>query len=261
MAGSVFQHRELLFELFKREFAGRYRGSLGGVLWSLAEPLLMLMVYTLAFGVFMQMRWREGGGALDYAFMMFLGLVVYQAFAECLNKAPGLIVAHPNFVKKVIFPLEILPWVMAISALSQCLVALGLWLVGYVVLFGAPHASVLWLPLVLLAFLPSLLAVGWLLAALGVPLRDTGHIAAMLAKALLFMTPVFFSVAAVPDAVRPLLLLNPLTFIIEQLRAVLFMGETPDFVGLLVYFMVSALLAWAARAVFERLRPGFADWI
>lgn len=125
-----WRHRSLVLELVKREFTGRYRGSFGGVFWSFVQPLFLLAVYTLAFGVILQMRWGFSGDTKDYAFMLFAGLIVYDAFAECLKKAPTLVTANPNFVKKVVFPLEILPWIMAIAAMIHALISVAVWLAG-----------------------------------------------------------------------------------------------------------------------------------
>lgn len=256
---TLWRHRSLLLELVKRDFAERYRGSFGGVLWSFAEPFFMLVVYVLAFGVIMPTRWGQTGNAIEYALMMSAGLIVFQAFAECLHKAPRLIVANPNFVKKVIFPLEILPWVMSVSALVHLAIAVALWLVGYIALFGPPHLTLLFLPLVLLAFFPLLLAIGWLLAALGVIARDIHQATGMLTRTLLFLTPIFYSLDTAPAFIKRFLLANPLTFIIEQFRLALLVGHSPDFLGLFVYFAVSTMASIGAFFIFQRMRPTFAE--
>lgn len=259
MRNLSFRHRQLFWELVKRELYGRYRSSLGGLFWSFAEPLFMLAIYVVAFGFIMQVRWSPAGDAKEYALMMFAGLIVFQAFSDCLNKAPRLIVANPNFVKKVVFPLEILPVVLSISSLFQLSIAAGLWLVGYALLFGAPPATALYAPLLMLAFLPTLLAAGWLLASLGVIIRDIDQITGLFSRALLFITPVFYSLEVVPAPLRTLLLANPLTFLVEQFRLVLFVGRAPDLFGVMAYFLVAALVSFLALFVFRRLRPIFAD--
>ncbi len=221
----------------------------------------MLLVYMIAFGFIMQTRWSQTGDAREYALMMSAGLIVFQAFAECLHKAPRLIAVNPNFVKKVIFPLEILPWVMSMSAVVNLLIAGTLWLVGYIVLFGAPHLTLLYLPLVLIAFFPLLLTIGWLLAALGVIARDLDQVTGMLTRALLFMTPIFYSLNAAPEFIKSTLLANPLTFIIEQFRLVLYIGHPPDFLGLLVYFAIASMASIGAFYIFQRMRPIFSEYL
>jgi lipopolysaccharide transport system permease protein len=248
-----------VLELVKREFSGRYRGSFGGMAWSFAQPLFLLAVYTVAFGVILQARWGFPGGNADYALMVFAGLIVFNAFAECLGKAPQLITANPNYVKKVLFPLEVLPWVMASSALFHALIGVAVWLAGYMVLYGLPHPSVLLFPAVLLCLVPVLLGLGWLLGALGMLVRDIGQLTAMLGHALLFLTPIFYSADAVPPLLQGPLHANPLTFVVEQLRLVLFFGQAPNLAGLAAYFLLASLFAWASLRVFRRLRPQFAD--
>jgi lipopolysaccharide transport system permease protein len=258
---TLWRHRSLVAELVKREFLGRYRGSFGGVAWSFAQPLFLLAVYTLAFGVILQARWGFAGGTANYALMLFAGLIVFNAFSECLNRAPGLVAEHPNYVKKIVFPLEILPWVMAFTSVAHALIGIAVWFVGYVVLFGTPKPTALLFPAVLVSFFPILLGIGWLLSAVGVIVRDVGQLTAMLSHALLFLTPIFYSIEAVPPLLQNVLLANPLTFVVEQLRLVLFFGTVPLPRALLVYFVLSVLFAWACLAVFRRLRPRFADLV
>jgi len=258
---TLWRHRSLVAELVKREFSGRYRGSFGGVAWSFAQPLFLLAVYTLAFGVIFQARWGFAGGTASYALMLFAGLIVFNAFSECLTRGPALVSQQPNLVKKVVFPLEVLPWVMATTAIAHAIIGIAVWLVGYAVFFGVPKATALLFPAILLTFFPVLLGLGWLLSAMGVLVRDVGQLTALLSHALLFLTPIFYSVDAVPPALQGVLLANPMTFVVEQLRLVLFVGEVPVVRALLVYFLLSALFAWGALWVFRRVRPRFADLV
>lgn len=249
----------LIAELVKREFSGRYRGSSAGILWAFLQPLFLLAVYTLAFGVILQARWGGTGDSVEFAFLLFSGLIVFNAFSECLNRAPTLIVGHPNFVKKVVFPLEILSWVVTITVLLHALIGTGIWLLGYLLLFGLPHPTFLLFPFVLLAFFPVLLGIGWLLSALGVILRDIGQITGLVSHILLFLTPIFYSIESAPSFLRPLFWINPLTFLVEQYRNILYFGRWPDLPGLLLYFMAAQAFAWLSLKFFRRLRPNFAD--
>jgi len=260
MLATLWRHRELVGELARREFSGRYRGSFGGAAWSFAQPLLLLAIYTVAFGVILQARWGFGGGTADYALMVFAGLIVFNAFAECLNAAPRLVTANPNFVKKIVFPLEVLAPVMALNAIFHALIGIAVWLVGYALLFGAPPATAALFPLVLLAFFPILVGLGWLLSAIGVVVRDIGQLTALLTHALLFLTPIFYSLDVVPAQLRALFMANPLTFVVGELRAVL-TGHALAAGPLVVYFVLGALFAWASFIVFRRMRPGFAEMV
>ena len=248
----------------KRDFLGRYQGSLGGVFWSLLQPLFLLSVYTLAFGVILKARWGNSAGASqnatsDYALLLFSGLIFYNMLAECLTRAPNLIASNPNFVKKIVFPLELLPLISVLIALVHGLIALMIWLVGYGVLNVSLQPTSLFLPLILLVFFPVLLAVNFVLAALGILVKDIGQLIGLVTQTLLFLTPIFYSVASAPPLLQTLLKLNPLTFVIEEARQVLFFGQTPDFLGLALYGLLSFAACWLSLILFMRLRPLFAD--
>ncbi|MDP1645534.1 MAG: ABC transporter permease [Thiobacillus sp.] len=258
---TLWRHRSLVLELTRREFSGRYRGSFGGIFWSFVQPLFLLTVYTIAFGVILKTRWGLAGGTADYALMLFAGLIVFNAFSECLSKSTTLIIDNPNFVKKVVFPLELLPVITVATALIHALIGMATWFLGYILLFGPPKTTAILFPLILLCFVPVLLGLGWLLSALGVIVRDVGQLTGMLSHTLLFLTPIFYSIEAAPPLLQKLLMLNPLTFVVEQLRLVLFYGQIPDLKGLAMYFVLASLFAWVSLVLFRRLRPTFADMV
>lgn len=258
---TLWRHRSLVLELTKREFSGRYRGSFGGIVWSFAQPLFLLTVYTIAFGVILKARWGFSGSTADYALMLFAGLIVFNAFSECLSKSTTLVTDNPNFVKKVVFPLELLPVITVATALIHALIGIAVWFLGYTLLFGAPKTTAILFPVILLCFIPVLLGLGWLLSALGVIVKDISQLTGMLGHTLLFLTPIFYSIEAAPPLLQNLLMLNPLTFVVEQFRLVLFYGQMPAMKGLAVYFALASLFAWISLALFRRLRPTFADLV
>lgn len=258
---SLWRHRSLVIELTKREFSGKYRGSFGGLVWSFAQPLFLLTVYTIAFGVILKARWGFSGSTREYALMLFAGLIVFNAFSEVLSKSTTLITNNPNFVKKVMFPLELLPVITMTTALIHALIGVGVWLAGYVLLMGPPKATVLIFPLVLICFVPVLLGLGWLLSSVGVVVKDLSQLTGMLNHTLLFLTPIFYSIEAAPQLLQNLLMLNPLTFVVEQFRLVLFYGQMPALKGLAVYFGLASVFAWISYVLFKRLRPSFADMV
>jgi len=257
---AVLDHRSLTWELTKRDVLGRYRGASFGLLWALISPFLMLLIYTFAFGTVIGARWPEveSGGA-SFAIVLFAALIVHGFFAECLTRAPLLVASQPNFVKRVVFPLDVLPWPMVLAAGFHALANLFVFLLLQLVLDGAIHATALWFPLVLLPLAVLGLAVGWLLAALGVYLRDIGQVTPLLSVALLFLSSAMVPPSVLPEAYRWVFELNPLSFIMEQSRDVLVRGIAPDFVGLALYAAVCCVLAVLARGLFARLRRGFAD--
>ena len=257
---SLWRHRELVLASIRREVLGRYRGSMMGILWSFFNPLLMLTIYTFVFSVVFKARWGAAESSkTEFALVLFAGLMIFNLFAECVGRAPGLILANVNYVKKVIYPLEILPWVVLGSALFHALISLGVWLLAYLVFFGLPHVTVIYLPCVLLPFFLFVMGLSWALASLGVYLRDVAQFIGIVITSMMFLSPIFYPVTALPENYRSLLYLNPLTPVIEQTRQVLYWGKAPDWPMLGVYIAASLLLAWLGFAWFQKTRKGFAD--
>jgi lipopolysaccharide transport system permease protein len=232
-----------------------------GLLWSFFNPIFMLTVYTFAFSVVFKAKWGEGqgDGKAEFAIILFAGLIVFNLFAEIVNNAPNLILANVNYVKKVVFPLEILPLVSIGATLFHALTSVAVLLVFYFAVHLSIHWTVVFLPLILFPLLLLTLGGSWFLSSLGVYLRDVSQTIGLLNTALLFTSPIFFPVSALPEDLRPLLLLNPLAFIIEQSREVLIWGNLPNFAGLALYLAGSLLVAWLGLFWFQKTRKGFAD--
>lgn len=255
-----WRHRSLIAQLAGREVHARYRQSWLGLVWMVLTPLMMLGVYTLVFRHVMRVRWHGVDESnLAFALRIYAGLAVFNFFAECVNRAPGLVLEQPHLVKKVVFPLEILPWVNAASA-SVGLAVSGILLVAFAAYGGGglPLTAVA-LPLVWLPLLPLVLGLGWLLSGLGTYVRDVGQVLGMTVTALMFLSPIFFPVEALPEAVRGWMLLNPLAWVMTGTRDVLLVGRWPDWGALLVLFMACMLVALAGAAFFRKVRTGFAD--
>ncbi len=258
---SLWSNRALIGQLVKREILGRYRGSVLGIAWSFFNPVLMLVVYTFVFSVVFEARWGASttSSRADFAMLLFIGLIVHGFFAECLTRAPALILENVNFVKKVVFPLEILPLVVMGSALFHSLISLLVLGIALVLSHGGLPVTVLYAPVVFVPLVLATAGFAWFLTALGVFARDVKQVIGVVMTILLFLSPVFYPISSVPVAFRPWLLANPLTFIIEQSRAVLFFGNGPDWIGLALYAGTSAVVAWLGFAWFQKTRKGFAD--
>ncbi len=260
IAASLWRNRGLAVALTKREVVGRYRGSFMGILWSFFNPVFMLAVYTFVFSVVFKARWSGGSESrTEFALVLFAGMIVFGLFSECINRAPGLILANANYVKKVVFPLEILPFVSLGAAAFHLLVSVGVWLLFYLIFFGVPHLTVLLLPIVLLPLVLFTLGLSWMLASLGVYLRDVGQIVGVFTTALLFLSPIFYPMTALPAEYQTLLHLNPLTPVIEQTRQVLVWGKLPDLGFWAVAMIAGVAVAWLGFAWFQKTRKGFAD--
>lgn len=260
MIGSLWRNRRLIQALVQREVVGRYRGSVMGILWSFFNPVFMLAIYTFIFSVVFKTRWSGGGESkIEFALVLFCGLIVFSLFSECFNRSPSLIIANVNYVKKVVFPLEILPWVALGSALFHTMISFGVWLLGYLLFFGFPHITILLFPLVILPLLLFIMGISWSLASLGVYLRDVSQFSAIATTVLMFLSPIFFPLSALPEKYRNLLMLNPLAAPIEDTRSVMFWGKIPDMNVWLMYLVGSFLIAWLGFFWFQKTRKGFAD--
>jgi len=255
------RHFHLIRQLTRREIAARYRGSVLGVLWSLVTPILTLGLYTFLFGVVFRTRWNVQApeGRVEFALILFVGLIVHGLLAECLARAPLLVLQHANLVKRVIFPLEILAPSVVASALFNAAIALAVWGLAATLAGQAPGWTALWLPLVLLPLILLALGVTWFLASIGVYVRDISHIIGLVTMVLLFLSPIFYRLEAVPADFRPLVQINPLTFIVEQTRAVLVWHQMPDLPRLARASLAGLVAAGLGLAWFQRLRRGFAD--
>lgn len=266
---SLFRNWYLIRQMTWRDVAGRYKGSMIGVLWSFLTPLLMLMMYTLVFGVMFKVRWSSAGpsgssvqmgdGAGDYALILFAGLIMHSFLAECLTRAPGLVIGNTNFVKRVVFPLEVLGWSVVTSALFHGAISLVVLLLISVIMHGSVPWTVLLMPVVVIPLAVMTLGLTWFLSATGVFIRDIGQAVQPLVTMLLFLSPILTPASAVPDWLRPFLFLNPITVPVEQARALLIWGVPPDWWQLAAYGGVALLVAWAGSLWFSRCRPAFAD--
>lgn len=260
MVNSLWRNRGLIKESVRREVLGRYRGSAFGLLWSFFNPLLMLAVYTFVFSFVFKARWNiESNSKTEFALVLFAGLIVFNLLGESLTRAPALVISNVNYVKKVVFPLEILPVVNLLSALFHGLISLCVWLLAYLLFYGLPQTTIAYLPLIIIPFLMFVLGLSWALASLGVFLRDISQFIGAVVTVLMFMTPIFYPVTALPEEFRGWLYMNPITPAVEQVRDVLYWGKVPDFRILGIYSIASFVIAWIGFAWFQKTRKGFAD--
>lgn len=254
------RHFALIMQMARRDVIGRYRGSFAGLLWSFFNPLLMLTIYTFVFGVIFKARWTaQVHGKFEYAIILFAGLNINTLFAECANKATTLIIDNTNFVKRVVFPLESLSWSTIGSALFHLFVSTLVLIVMMIAVNRHVPWTVVLLPVVVACFLPFVAGTCWLLASLGVYMRDLKQVVTIATMALMFLAPILYPKSLIPAQFRELLYLNPLTIIVEASQNVLVWGEPPVWSHLAVYLIVSSAFAWASFAWFEKTRKGFAD--
>lgn len=260
---TAWRKRDLVGQLVRREVVGRYRGSMLGLAWSLLHPMVMLGVYTFVFSFVFRARWPGGWGEskLDFAVILFCGMIVFNVFAECFTRAPSIIVGQPNFVKKVVFPLEVLPVVTVLAALFHAVTSFAILMALVLIVRGLPPYTLLLAPVVLLPYALFCFGLTWFMSALGVYLRDVGQVAQVLVTALMFLSPLFYPLSVLPEIVQPILLLNPVAYPIEELRAVVLFGREPSVRAFGAYTAFGVAAMWIGYAFFQRVRRGFADVI
>ena len=255
----IWTRRNVFWELVKRDVAGRYSGSFFGLLWSFLNPLLMLAVYTLAFRVFLGMRWPNMESGADFSLMIFCGMIVHSLLAECISRGPSVIVSQSNLVKRVVFPLAILPCVMVTSTLFNALLSLLVLLIFVLISRHAVPLTVLYLPVLYAPYVLLLCGVSWLMASLGVFVRDLTQLAGVISSVLMFLSPVFYPASNLHEPYRDWIALNPLTLMIEQTRQLVLFGQQPDWHALGIYTIASFAVLLLGYAWFQRTRDGFAD--
>jgi lipopolysaccharide transport system permease protein len=257
----LWDHRHLIWQLTRREIEGRYRGSFLGIFWSFVSPLMHLVIYTFVGGVVLKIRWpgSRTGGLGDFALMLFAGLIAYNVFSECVSRSAGLIVAVPSYVKKVVFPLEVLPVSVLGSALFHGLVSLMALFAFDLVHRGVLSWTVTLLPFAILPLALLSLGLSWFLASVGVFFRDLGYAVPLLLQVAFFATPIMYPAEIVPARFRIVLRLNPLAWTVENFRTLIFRGQLPDWAGLSAWTATAAVVMLLGYAWFRKTRRAFAD--
>lgn len=260
MFESLLKYRALIWQLTKRDVIGRYKGSLFGLAWSFFNPLIMLAVYTIVFNTIFQTRWSEGTGSkTEFALVLFIGMIMHGVIAETLSRAPSLIISNVAYVKKIVFPLEVLAWVMMGATLFHSIVSITVWVIFYLLVNQSLHWTILFLPLLLVPLVLFSMGLSWFFSSLGVYLRDIRQITAVITTILLFLSPVFYPVSRLSEPYRTLMYLNPMTYFIEESRAVMMWGNLPNITGLFIIFSASLVVAWMGFVWFQKTKKGFAD--
>lgn len=255
-------HASLFFlfrQLLGRELFARYRATTLGAMWLVLQPLMMLVVYTLVFSGIFKVRWAGAESSTGFALVLFAGLIVFNFFAEVLVSSPTLVSSQPNYVKKVVFPIEMLAVIRVALALSTALISLGILFFAQFWFGDTPSPWFALAPLILIEMVPMLLGIAWLVSALSVYVQDIAQVAGVLASVMLFVSPIFFPPSAIPAGMEALISLNPLVGPMQQLRAVTVEGVAPEPSAMGIHFMVSCIFAVMCLKAFRHLSRGFAD--
>jgi lipopolysaccharide transport system permease protein len=258
---SLWRHRHLIWQLTTRELGQRYRGTYLGVLWSVLVPLGMLAIYTFVFSAVLQGTFRPGMPTTtgEFALTLFAGLAIFNMFTESISRMPLLILGQVNLVKKVVFPLEILPVTVVLSSVFTSLVTVGLVVIGRLILLGSLSPSALLLPLIYIPLILFVLGLSWFLSSLGVFIRDIGQGITVILQILFFASPVVYPASAIPDPFRWVFALNPLTFLLTSARNVLIWDLPLDFMTWFSWTLLGLVFATLGYYWFRRTSKGFSD--
>lgn len=262
MVSSFWRNKGLICNLVYREVVGRYKGSMLGIFWSLATPVFMLAVYTFVFSGVFKARWISAESSqTDFALILFAGLLIFNVFSECVSRAPSLVLNNVNYVKKIVFPLEILPWVTMGGAIFHLAISLCVWIFAYILLIGMPHWTLLLFPLLLIPFVFLVMGFSWFLASLGVYLRDIEQLIGIFITVLMFLSPIFFPVSALPASYQWVAYCNPLSLPIEMVREILYWGNVPSLSDIIKSYAIGIGVIVFGFAWFQKTRKGFSDVI
>lgn len=257
---SFWKNRLLIWQFVKRDISSRYKGSYLGMLWSILTPLFMLAIYTFVFSVVFQARWNiNTESKIDFAFIIFSGIIAFNVFSDVILRSPNLIISNVNFVKKVVFPLEILVVVAVGSSLFLAGINVLILVLGQLFFSGIIHWTIILIPLVLLPLVLITLGLSWFIASLGTYYRDINHIINLIVSALMFLSPIFYSVSNIPDNLKGLYSLNPITHIVEDMRRVIVFGQLPNWEWIFVGSIIGLIISFLGLKWFNKTRGGFSD--
>src|SRR5262245_1542817 len=260
---NLWQQRILTRQLIQREIEGRYKGLFLGLIWSFVHPLVLLLIYTFVFRIVFRARWPNAktDNLSEFALVIFCGLTAFQIFSECVSRAPGIIVNVPNYVKQVVFPLEILPLSVLGSALFHGSISLSILLIANLLLSGTIQWTITLLPLVMIPLVFLSLGLTWFLSSLGVFVRDINYMVTLALQVMFYVTPVFYPLEAIPEPFRTIIRLNPLASIVENFRRIILWGQTPHWSELAIWSVVTGGAMVLGYAWFMKTKKGFADVI
>lgn len=263
MLSNLLSHRYLFLQMLKREIDQRYRGTQFGFLWAFLFPILMLLVYTFVFGMVMRVKWGvEGQDNIAFGLILFVGLLCHTFLAEVLTGSVSAITGSAQYVKKVVFPLEILTPLKVANGFIHMLLGVIILLAIFLITGNAIPWTIILAPVVLLPFLIFLTGASYFISVLGVYVPDLGQVIGVLMTMLLFLGPIVYPFSSVPERLQIFVLwLNPLTVIVEQLRAVVLFGQMPNWEHLAWYTLAASLILCLGIWFFNKTRDGFADVI
>jgi lipopolysaccharide transport system permease protein len=258
---SLWRNRTLLRSMVKRDILTRYRGSMGDVLWTVLNPLLLMLTYFFVFGVVLRTRFGADRSGSAYVLYFLAGMLPWLPFSEAAGRAPYIILEHRNWVKKLVFPLETLPVIPVISGLVTEVFAVAIFAAVLFALHGHVPLTAFWLPVLVIPQILFTVGLAWFLAALAVYMRDLGQINGFVLTMWFFLTPICYPVAAMPKWATPALRKNPMFVLVQGYRDILLDGHAPAALPLIKLWLLALIVFFVGHAWFYKLRKNFADII
>lgn len=255
----LWRYRDLIVQMIQREIQNKYRGSFAGILWLVLTPLCMLTLYSIVFGIFMNIQFPGITNRLMYSLVIYIGLIILNFFSECIVRSSIILQSNPSFVKKIVFPVEIYPWVIIGAASFHLLINVGILLIFCILIMGKIQVTLAFLPFLFIPLILITLGFSWFLCSIGAYIKDTAHILPFMIQIIMYLSPVFYSIQTVPHLFQTILLCNPLTFLIEQARGLVIFGSAPNWEGLALHCCVSFMVAWLGYIWFQNTKEGFAE--
>lgn len=258
---TIWTERQLVNQLVRRSLSMMYSETILGIFWSFARPLFLLAVYTMVFGIIFRANFfpNQKTGMGEFAVILLLGLTIFGIFSETVSRSSGLMVGNANLIKKVVFPIELLPVVDIIVVIINALFGLVVFSAGYIFIYKSVPFTVLLLPMTITPLVMISLGVSYFVCSLSVYIRDVGQIIGILVSVLLFVSPIFYPLSAAPETIRGFMSISPLAFALEASRSLVFDGNLPRSATLAVHYAVGFATLWAGWAWFQFTRRGFAD--
>jgi len=261
MISHLWKHRELIFQLTRMRILQQYKGSYLGLFWSVLKPLSMMLVYTFVFSVIINAKWHGGasGTHSEFAITLFTGYIAFNIFSESVQAAPSLVLNNPSYVKKVIFPIEVLPVISTFAVVVDSFFSMVILLLGTIFILDTFPWTLVFLPAIYVPLILLSLGFSWFLASLGVFFKDLQHLVFILIQMLFFLTPLFYSLSAVPEAYRKFYIMNPLAAIVNHFRMVILWGEIPPLHEYVSLTLICLVICFAGYRVFARNRTLLSD--
>lgn len=255
----LVSHRSLIWRFVVRDLQARYRGSIGGGVWSVVQPLILLVLFNFVFAEILKVRLGPEVGIASFPLFLFCGILPWQALQESLVRSASTLLEHSSLIKRTLFPVEVLPVTLAASGIVTQMIGTAILVAALLLTGHGLGVAALALPILVALQFVLMVGLGWILASLNVFVRDIGQVLGLILTLWVFLTPIFYPPSLYPERFAFLVALNPLALLVEGYRDILLRGVIPPVATFLTLGFLGAATYMAGHWVFARLRPGFPD--